>query len=147
MSSSRQRSVWTVDRGAAALLLAVLCLLLQQVLVPLHLVLHDHVGFSEEGSGVGHTHAAHSHGHGHADSAHAAGDDHVPHPASDHLEDFEDPVLTAWGWTGAMAVLQESDGSYEADGARVERLRWVERAPRAPPDRRGAPPRAPPVAV
>lgn len=135
--------------------------MLQQFLVSLHLALHHHVGENGvehvhsdarhrvEDHGHGHSHGqGHGQGHGHGHGQAGGSDDvHESHPEEDHhLEQLAVPgVLPTSVHVVAALLAERADPlSFVAERAN-EQPRYETLAPRPPPRRAAAPPRAPPV--
>lgn len=132
--------------------LTCVCLVLQQLLAPLHLVLEDHVWLAGSGAHV-HVHSeAHEgtlgHSHDHERSYdHDADRDHEPHPYEDHVDELAQPAML---FSLARTMLAAAPTSRRLPSFELpshERFRLTVHAPRPPPPRTAAAPRAPPIAV
>jgi len=137
--------------------------LLQQLVVPLHLILNDHHvaggahAHGEHGHLAAHANGAHAHDHArphlHAHLAHEGADRvgaagrHAPHSIEDHLDQLPDPVVLPHGPRPVSAPALAWTSPVPPARPLLGRLVLPERSPRAPPPRRSAPTRAPPVTV
>jgi hypothetical protein len=136
-----------------------LCLLVQPLLVPLHLALHEHT-HGEPGStlalhqlGALHRHE-HPHAHPHIAGDHdsLAGDDegdpdHPPHPAKDHASQAQ-PQQTAPGFdVGPITIPCVVEAFVWALGQSAFVPHAPRRAPEKPPPRGPTQSRAPPSVV
>ena len=154
MHSTKRKTTWMARLGWAACV----ALVLQQVWLLAHLTQSEHFlwpsldGVLHAEGSEPHAHA-HHHGHWHvpasapdaqAPAPEEESDDHEPHPAEDHYEQQPDPGLPP-EWTDAPLSLV-AQTLIELPAPRALRtlpgLRAL--APRAPPDARLGPPRAPP---
>jgi hypothetical protein len=144
----------------AAMVVAVLALLLQQLAVPLHLTWHEHhapEGLATHGHSHVHHGTHHAHvGHHHAHVGHHHGTDassprepfHEPHPLDDHRD--ETTATTAprtASVTGELAVALPSCEVLLGDAHAVAASQEVEPTPRPPPPVRSTGPRGPPSPV
>lgn len=131
---------------------ACLALLVQQWLVPLHLVLHEHGSrLADEMASSTRAHASaaeeHPHHHPHRPSkpdgdAHEG--DHRPHPAEDHLDEVS-PALVAPGLSGPIAALLSTTHQPSITPESPVGVVFCEiRSPRDPPPKTAPSPRAPP---
>lgn len=140
-----------------------LCLLIQQLLVPMHLASHGFgcgdgsgtdvaQGSSLQGARLGHSHGSHHGGHDHGhDHDHGGPLDeeewHDPHPLQDHFDHFVEPA----GLPSQIGVIHALAPTHVVSGP--QHLPWIGRVievacpPRPPPERRSAPSRAPPRVV
>lgn len=128
-------------------LLAALCFVVQQFLLPLHLALDEHSYLETRADRLvsagehGHAHGHHEHG------VEAAEAEHEPHPAEEHLEEAPDPVLRP---SVSKTVLAASSARSVIEVAPLVprgEVYATTSGPRAPPERFATPPRAPPIAI
>ena len=173
MRSSRGRTHGPPGPCLRRLLGATICLgfLLQQVVLPVHLILEHHVHPRTEESEparvetaaptvAAHGHA-HPHGHGHAhghsqENAHAratpdprhaapAADHGHDHPARDHLDTLAGPPLPKRPFELVLALVSTVPDLPFLDSPSSQRAPESASEPRPPPPRQSPEPRAPPV--
>lgn len=149
MKESVQGSDRAIRRATRAAWLVIACFALEFCMTPVHLALHCHTVMVCD-SGHSHEHAhltgdgAH---HDHHDHHHESGDGHLPHPASDHLDDeLEDGLPDE---TKPVLASCEATSVHLADPADLRRGSWrVVHEPRHdPPGGRALSTRAPPRPV
>lgn len=125
-----------------------LCFVAQQVWVPVHLALCEHVREHADGVheaiAIAPDHDASEHAHVHDGSTDGP---HEPHPADDHDDEVSELAVTPKTGHSTLALVSHERTSvvrllpaHAAPALRVE-------GPRAPPLRPGAPPRAPPISI
>lgn len=130
----------------------VVCLLLQPLLVPAHLVLEEHT-YGRAGESVVHAHHGHAHAHphphphGHRHDADEGSGGHPPHPAEDHLSEPGAPELSVpASFSVDLPLALPVEHSITWQRAVVWHALQVPRRSRdRPPPRAPAQPRAPPA--
>lgn len=132
--------------------LGCVCLVLQQVLVSLHLVLSCHVLSGDLTEHVhsyaGDSHASAEHRHSQEHSRHDdSDDDHRPHPIEDHLEQLGGPAVPPTLLHVAIALAPAAHEVVVLDPPTREHPCFEDCAPRPPPPTQAAAPRAPPIVV
>lgn len=125
-----------------------LCFVAQQVWVPVHLALCEHLREHADG-----THAAIAIAADHDEAEHAhvhegtSEGPHRPHPADDHGDEVSELAVTRHAGHATLALVPFERASVVLLlPAHSEPLLAVDGA-RAPPLRAGAPPRAPPISI
>lgn len=124
--------------------LACFSFLLQQFVLPLHLALNEHVLVSDLEEHV-HLHPDESHERHEEQADHGHG--HEPHPIGDHVEQLAGPAALPTLVKTKVAAAPAAAALPVVDLPERESVHREQRAPRPPPPRIAAAPRAPPIAL
>lgn len=142
MGTVTDKRRWVRILGA----ITVLCFVVDQWLVPLHLALHAHCVRRGEASVV--ALAAHAHGaHGHDHHQDGEDSDEAPHPVEDHVDEGNDPDFLSSFEPLIRAPHDLGRAWFGPPTPRGNRQIAPVVAPRAPPPPDRCAPRAPPVCV